>query len=1010
AAGGQLGRQEAEGRLRLQRPGGLLQRPARAGARASRTTASTCSSSAAGSTPGKPCSRSFSPRTAATRTPTPSASTRATTSRSTARPCTPRWTCSRSCCTSHCSPRTAPRASWRPSSPSSRRRSIRTARGRRRSSPPWPGATTPGRCSAGATCRASGTSRPARASACTRSCGPSTRSTTSPAACGCASSRRAWTPCRRPSCRASQTLTVAACPGVGDLDFAACGLPLAPGQLPRLLRVRPIRDTHSLTLTWQLPPSLAHYSSKPAGYSTHCLGDEGRGSVLSFLKDEGLATELSAGSGGDNFSNSSNSEVFNVEIALTELGMQQWPAVASVVFQYLKMLRDYGERLPDWPHEEQKLVAQMSFRFLQEKDPCDLVQELSERMLPLYRHRPEHLLVGPWLHEGFEVALIRSILGQLTVRQCFVMLLSSSFGRTSAEGGSEDGEAGGGAGAGADAKRQRVDTPDALPVARRLDPLFDAAAAAGDMKVEPRFGTEYWDCELDGGVLREWEDAAPSSRLHVPRPSEFIATDFQILPRDDTGESACAPLLQRAPATEGFPVPSERLLPEPQRLWPGADRAPLEAWHLNCAAQFNQPRSEVWLKVTCPHYAFDPKNARKEVLMQLYVCCLRDSLNETTYPASQARLHCSVNGASHGLTIYAGGFSQKLLKLVERVLVDLPLEDYFERGLRRLGAQKEQLLRDYKNSWLKPTSHCSALRRLLLMPSCIRPERLERELASSTVQELREFTAGLLAKTGCTLLAAGNTPRGELQSWAEACVSQRLRPEAQPLVELDVVQLERGKTVVLLETALDATQKNSALEVYWQLPGRDGLHWDEGRSKLRAVLELLEEVMSEPLFDSLRTKQQLGYSVSCMQRDSDGVLGFTVTILSAVKRPPVLLDRVEDFLDEFSKKLQDIPAEKFAAHIVALGSRWMEPKRTLSEVQSACWSEVTCGSPVFDRTERDTAVLGTVTREDVADFFAQRPRCAPPRPGAGRPSSCAARRSCTPGPGCTRRAAESPRP
>lgn len=779
---------------------------------------------------------------------------------------------------------------------------------------------------------------------------------------------------------------IPACPGVGDLDFAVCGLPFAPGQLPRLLRVRPIKDTHSLTLSWQLPPSLAHYISKPGGYISHLLGDEGRGSVLSFLKDEGLATELSAGSGGDGFSNSSNSEVFSVEVALTELGMQQWPAVASAVFQYLKVLRDYGEGLPAWPHEEQKLVAQMSFRFQQEKDPCDLVQQLSERMLPLKQHRPEHLLVGPWLHEGLEVALIRSILNQLTVRQCFVILLSSSFGRTSAvcqqsdddkddsaseeEDGNEDEEADGGEDAEAAAKRQRVESPDELPAARRLDPLFDAAAAAGDMKAEPRFGTEYWDCELDEGLLREWEDAVPNDRLHVPRPSEFIATDFTILPRD-SDENGGAPMFQRTPATEGFPVPSERLVPEPQRLWPGVDRAPLEAWHLNCAAQFNQPRSEVWLKITSPHYAFDPKSARKEVLMQLYARCLRDSLNETTYPASQARLHCSVNSASHGLTVYAGGFSQKVLKLVESALADLPLEDYYERGLRRLGAQKEALVRDYKNSWLKPNAHCSALRRLLLMPCCFRPEQLERELASSTLQELREFTTGFLAKTGCTVMAAGNTSREELQSWAEACVSQRLRPEAQPLVEMDVVQLERGKTVVCLETALDATQKNSALEVYWQIPGRDGLRWEEGRSKLRMFLELLEEVMSEPLFDSLRTKQQLGYSVSCMQRDTDGVLGFTVTILSAVKRPPGLLERIEDFLEEFSKTLQDLPAEKFAAHIVALGSRWLEPKRTLSEVQSACWSEVACGFPVFDRTERDTAVLGTVTREELAAFFSQ---------------------------------------
>ena len=36
-------------------------------------------------------------------------------------------------------------------------------------------------------------------------------------------------------------------------------------------------------------------------------GDEGHGSILSYLKDMGWATDLCAGAGGDNFSHSSRS-------------------------------------------------------------------------------------------------------------------------------------------------------------------------------------------------------------------------------------------------------------------------------------------------------------------------------------------------------------------------------------------------------------------------------------------------------------------------------------------------------------------------------------------------------------------------------------------------------------------------------------------------------------------------------------------------------------------------------
>ena len=42
----------------------------------------------------------------------------------------------------------------------------------------------------------------------------------------------------------------------------------------------------------------------------------------------------------------------------------------------------------------------------------------------------------------------------------------------------------------------------------------------------------------------------------------------------------------------------------------------------------------------------------------------------------------------------------------------------------------------------------------------------------------------------------------------------------------------------------------------------------QDRVRVRVLLALLEDVMYESLFDELRTKQQLGYSVGCSIRDA----------------------------------------------------------------------------------------------------------------------------------------------
>ena len=48
----------------------------------------------------------------------------------------------------------------------------------------------------------------------------------------------------------------------------------------------------------------------------------------------------------------------------------------------------------------------------------------------------------------------------------------------------------------------------------------------------------------------------------------------------------------------------------------------------------------------------------------------------------------------------------------------------------------------------------------------------------------------------------------------------------------------------------------------------------------RAQLDLLEQCCAEPFYDTLRTKEQLGYSVHCSTRLTHGVLGFAFVVNS----------------------------------------------------------------------------------------------------------------------------------
>eukprot|EP00956_Cyclotella_meneghiniana_P016007 scaffold25041_cov66-Cyclotella_meneghiniana.AAC.1 len=58
-------------------------------------------------------------------------------------------------------------------------------------------------------------------------------------------------------------------------------LPFHPSSLGKIYRIVPVKDRHTLTLTWQIPSMCPHWRTKPADYIGHLLGHEASGSILS---------------------------------------------------------------------------------------------------------------------------------------------------------------------------------------------------------------------------------------------------------------------------------------------------------------------------------------------------------------------------------------------------------------------------------------------------------------------------------------------------------------------------------------------------------------------------------------------------------------------------------------------------------------------------------------------------------------------------------------------------------
>lgn len=201
-----------------------------------------------------------------------------------------------------------------------------------------------------------------------------------------------------------------------NTDKPVHGQPLfAQGSLPLLVTMQPVRELRELSLTFPMPAMHEFDRQKPLAYLANLIGHEGKGSLLEVLKSRGLAEGLRAGEGIADRSGSS----FDVTIALTPAGFEQWREVLSLVYREIDLVRQRG--IAQWRFEEQGALADQQFRFKELSDPINRVSGLAAS---LHEYPYEDVMRGPYRMDQYDESLLQRILGYLSPDNAMVMLMA----------------------------------------------------------------------------------------------------------------------------------------------------------------------------------------------------------------------------------------------------------------------------------------------------------------------------------------------------------------------------------------------------------------------------------------------------------------------------------------------------------------------------------------------------------------------------------------------------------
>lgn len=165
-----------------------------------------------------------------------------------------------------------------------------------------------------------------------------------------------------------------------------------------------------------------------------------------------------------------------------------------------------------------------------------------------------------------------------------------------------------------------------------------------------------------------------------------------------------------------------------------------------------------------------------------------------------------------------------------------------------------------------------------------------------TVERLEQYIRDFLSRMHVECFIHGNVNRQKATALA-TIVEQKLKTtnaNTLPLLSRQLL-LKREYKLVNRESYRFVTEneyhKNSCAELYLQC----GMQSD----KANVFIDLVAQILCEPCYNQLRTKEQLGYIVFCASRKANGAQGIRFIVQSA-KHPMYVEERIELFLDSMT--------------------------------------------------------------------------------------------------------------
>lgn len=690
----------------------------------------------------------------------------------------------------------------------------------------------------------------------------------------------------------------------------------------RVVRIEPLKDTRSLKLTFPLPSVRHLYETKPTYALGHLIGHEGKGSLLTLLKKEGLATGLSAGA-----TSRKAYGRFTVTVQLTPKGLEEYETVIKRVFQYIRLLRSTG--FQEELFEELRQIAEIDYQFQEKTDGTDLVIGYAS----LLHYVPMPLVeTAPFLYDRYDPHHFDSILYRLTPENMLVTLV---------------------------AKGLKTD------------------------QIEPYFGAGYSYTEDSPGFIRELKKVNPHMELQLPEKNIFIPENLDLIPSTTQftlsyqsmvglkKEKIPQSILDVLQTNQGiywsswqefqnqlFPHQLQDIQPYQKLIFKHAQARPekildneqAEIWFQQ-DLRFHTPKAELILLINTPLVYQSPRFA---VLSQLYSNAINEGLNEFGYAALIAGLDFEFSTSKEGITVNVSGYSDRILALSGLLLSKLQAITIDEATFQSL---KERRLRLYQNFQFNQAYHQAFYARSLLMEEKkFSVDQYQEIIRDISLEDLKAHAKSLYRNYFVQGVVYGNLEKEKVR---QALQEMLQNLDGEPLTDDQLFK----NTIVQINNSQDYIYSkkvkvdNSALLF--------GIQVGEMNPRLRGAMLIIANALRSWAFTELRTHQQLGYTVFGDVSWMEKTMGWMLVVQSDKYPPGTLQERVEAYIPIFIDQFKKIPDTEFETYRQSVINSQLDKSTTIAEEANFLFYQAFEKDAEFDYISDYIKAIEELTREEV---------------------------------------------